>query len=49
MIDVHCHLNFKSFIDDYDDVIREAIEAGITHIINVGTKIESSKKLLILH
>lgn len=46
MIDVHCHLNFKSFIDDYDDVIREAIEAGITHIINVGTKIESSKKAI---
>lgn len=44
MIDVHCHLNFKSFRDDYDEVIKNAIEAGVTTIINVGTKIDSSKQ-----
>lgn len=44
MIDVHCHLNFKAFNKDYDHVIKEACEAGVTTIINVGTKIDSSQK-----
>lgn len=44
MIDVHCHLNFQSFADDYDQVIKRAAEAGITKIINVGTKIDSSNR-----
>ncbi len=43
MIDVHCHLNFHSFAKDYDSVIKQAFEAGVTKIINVGTKIDSSQ------
>lgn len=43
MIDVHCHLNFKSFTDDYDEVIKRAKEKGVTRIINVGTSLESSE------
>lgn len=43
MIDVHCHLNFHSFNDDYDEVIKRAREQGITKIINVGTKLDSSQ------
>lgn len=46
MIDVHCHLNFKAFEKDYDEVIKRAFEAGVTTIINVGTKIDSSEKAL---
>ena len=44
MVDVHCHLNFHSFQKDYDEVIKSAFEAGVTKIINVGTKIDSSEK-----
>ncbi len=44
MVDVHCHLNFKAFEKDYDEVIKKAFEDGITKIINVGTKIDSSRK-----
>ncbi len=44
MIDTHCHLNFNAFKDDYDEVIKRAFEAGVTKIINVGTKIDSSQK-----
>lgn len=44
MIDVHCHLNFKAFANDYDEVIKAAFEAGVTTIINVGAKIDSSKR-----
>jgi len=44
MIDVHCHLNFHSFEKDYDEVIKSALQAGVTKVINVGTKIDLSKK-----
>lgn len=43
MIDVHCHLNFHKFEDDYDEVIQRALEKGVTRIINTGTKIDSSR------
>jgi len=42
MIDVHCHLNFHSFQDDYDEVIKRAREKGVTRIINTGTQVSSS-------
>lgn len=44
MVDVHCHLNFEAFKNDYDEVIKRALQAGVTKIINVGTKIDSSQK-----
>lgn len=44
MIDVHCHLNFKAFANDYDEVIKRAKEAGVAMIINVGTKLDTSRK-----
>jgi TatD DNase family protein len=44
MIDVHCHLNFKAFTSDYDKVIKQAKDDGITTIINTGTSIESSRR-----
>ena len=44
MVDVHCHLNFHSFEKDYNEVIKRAFEKGVKKIINVGTKIDSSKK-----
>lgn len=44
VIDVHCHLNFNAFNQDYDQVIKEASEAGVTKIINVGTKIDTSQR-----
>src|SRR5581483_3514829 len=43
MIDVHCHLNFVKFENDYDQVITDAKEAGVHTIINTGTKIDSSQ------
>lgn len=43
MIDVHCHLNFHSFKNDYDEVIKNAFARGVIKIINTGTKIDSSQ------
>ncbi len=44
MVDVHCHLNFKSFSEDYDEIIKRAEKAGVTTIINTGTQISSSTR-----
>lgn len=44
MIDVHCHVQFEAFNEDFDTVIKNAFHEGITKIINVGTRIESSQK-----
>lgn len=46
MIDVHCHLNFKAFAKDYDEVIKRAKAAGVATIINVGTKLDTSRKAI---
>jgi TatD DNase family protein len=43
VIDIHCHLNFHRFEKDYDAVIKSAFKAGVTKIITVGTKIDSSQ------
>lgn len=48
MIDVHCHLNFHSFEKNYDEVIKKAKKDGVEKIINVGTKIDSSQKAIVL-
>ena len=44
MVDVHCHLNFKSFAKDFDTVIKQAQKDGVEIIINTGTSLESSQK-----
>ncbi len=46
MIDVHCHLNFHSYEKDVDEVIQKAHADGVTKIINVGTKLDSSQKAI---
>lgn len=42
-IDIHCHINFKIFKDDGDEVIRRALEAD-TWLINVGSQYSTSKR-----
>ncbi|MBU2632453.1 TatD family hydrolase [Patescibacteria group bacterium] len=44
MIDAHCHLNFRDFEKDLEEVINRARERGVNKIINVGSNLETSKK-----
>lgn len=44
MIDAHCHLNFHRFENDTDEVIRDALEKGVSIIVNTGTSIPSSRQ-----
>jgi TatD DNase family protein len=46
LIDTHCHLNFHSYIEDRDQVIARAAEAGVTHVINPGIDVETSGEAL---
>jgi TatD DNase family protein len=46
MIDVHTHLNFPQFDKDIEEVVKRAREKGVEKIINVGTSIEESKKVV---
>ncbi|HEX8932412.1 MAG TPA: TatD family hydrolase [Patescibacteria group bacterium] len=43
MIDTHCHLNFNAFKDDFDEVVKRALTAGVHTIINTGTQVSSSQ------
>ncbi len=44
LVDTHCHLNFKAFKDDTDEVIKLAGLAGVTRIINVGSQWDTSER-----
>lgn len=44
MVDTHCHLNFHSFKKDYATITQTAFDAGVTKIINVGAKLDSSRR-----
>ncbi|OGH08295.1 MAG: hypothetical protein A2152_01280 [Candidatus Levybacteria bacterium RBG_16_35_6] len=44
MIDAHCHLNFKAFEKDLEEVIKRAKKIGVNEIINVGSSIKASEK-----
>src|SRR5882724_6146910 len=44
LIETHAHLDYPDLANDLDDVLRRAIEAGVTRIITIGTSIESSRR-----
>ncbi len=48
LIDTHAHLEMREFNDDRDDVIERAREAGVEHIITIGTTVESSRDAVLL-
>lgn len=43
MFDTHCHLNFKSFKKNLDEVILSAKQAGVIHIVVPGTDVKTSR------
>ncbi|MCX7916683.1 MAG: TatD family hydrolase [bacterium] len=44
--DTHCHLDFQQFEIDRDYVIKRAKQENVEYILNVGTGIESSRKVI---
>lgn len=43
LIDTHAHLDFPRFDKDREEVIKRAIESGITTIVNIGSSMTSSR------
>lgn len=46
MIDTHCHINMEDFNEDYDQVIHDAIEAGVDKMIAIGVNKETNLKAI---
>ncbi|MFH1063010.1 MAG: TatD family hydrolase [Candidatus Omnitrophota bacterium] len=44
LIDTHCHLDFKQFDSDRDEVIKRAEQAGVKYLINVGADMRGSEE-----
>ncbi|MER3523733.1 MAG: radical SAM protein [Ignavibacteria bacterium] len=47
-IDTHAHLTAEQFDADRDDVIRRALDAGVSVIINPSTDLEDSRRAIAL-
>lgn len=49
MIDTHVHLTWPDFKPDLDKVIKNAVDAGISTVINIGADLESSRQAVDLN
>ncbi len=45
VVDIHAHVNFAVFADDYDAVLQRAREQNVA-LINVGTQLDTSRKTI---
>jgi TatD DNase family protein len=45
-VDTHAHLDFPEFEKDLEAVAQRALAAGVSSIINIGTSVESSRKVI---
>jgi len=48
MIDSHCHLDFKEFKGRIDEVVYNALAAGVHTMVNIGVDLESSRESVAL-
>jgi TatD DNase family protein len=46
IIDTHCHLDFKDFDQDRDEVIDRAKSKGVIRLINVASSVEGTRRSL---
>jgi TatD DNase family protein len=44
LIDTHTHLDYSDYDPDRSEVIARAVDAGVTEMISIGTRIESSTR-----
>ena len=41
LVDSHCHLDFPDFDAERPDVIQRAIDAGVTRMVTICTKLKN--------
>jgi TatD DNase family protein len=44
LVDTHCHLDWNAFDADRDEVIRRAIDGGVTRMLTIGVDVPSSRR-----
>jgi TatD DNase family protein len=44
LIDTHAHLDYSDFDDDRGQILSRAAERGVTEIISIGTRVDSSAR-----
>ena len=44
LVETHAHLDYPDCANDLDDVLRRAIDVGVTRIVTIGTSLESSRR-----
>src|SRR5512147_1539849 len=44
LVDTHCHLDWNAFDADRDEVIRRAIDSGVTRMLTIGVGVPSSRR-----
>jgi TatD DNase family protein len=44
LVDTHCHLDWRTFDADRDEVVRRAVEAGVTRMVTIGVNVASSRR-----
>ena len=45
IIDSHCHLDYEPLINDINQVLLNAKNNNISHLLTIGTGLDSSKKV----
>lgn len=40
LIDTHCHLDFKDFAEERDQIIQRALDAGVKQMITISTRVK---------
>lgn len=48
LVDSHCHLDFSDFEPERDEVVQRAVDAGISRMITICTRVKKFDQILIL-
>jgi len=48
LTDSHCHLNNLDFGDETDAVVQRALDAGVSRLVTIGTRLENTAELVAL-
>lgn len=48
LVDSHCHLDFSDYAEEQDEIVRRALDNGVTRLLTIGTKLEETPELLAL-
>lgn len=46
MFDTHCHINFKAFRKNVDEIVQSAFDAGVTTLLIPGTDVATSQRAI---